>query len=851
MDAALRRLSIKADVPAGAVTSLVCPNGNRQRVQHLLSDNKDVKAVRVTLPNRHRAYVVKDPSGAPIFAGITPSIVATRDALLRAGSVPQGWVFSVATASDFSNVCFKLTMRDCIRKHNSTGLAVQPPDTTPSIVKRACLYEIIKEGQRRFIGVTRDLAREKQLLPSPEMKFRRIRYVSGTCDEQSLQDTLTHTIAASIRAGDRLSPPPYQWIKPCAFEILDAKGQRVRTATALSLVHAVHSSVKDGHLPEDHKLRKLHSIAADDHMPVNKFGDLVRQRLLKSNGLVFHVFNAEGFRVFSGFTGKCRTSTLFVGLGLLYSDKLTFTVPKPDEDGVPTETPARKRLLRNMRRLKKQKVRCIFELTGYLGNRAYVGAAASVQNAMRNKTVVELLKAGFELRKVRDVPSGSLCKAKAAYIKKSIAEGHSLQNTGVCSAPFLYEVVDKWGQRIYVGVSFNFQATRDALRSRGILSPGRVLLKARDIPKDMSVTKAEKRLIVDSLQSGDPLQNNLNFVPHLDPSIYTKKDESARGWWGKTASCEVVAKTTDFATDFATDFEQVAPPGIDENCVFEIRNLLGQFVYVGAAPSRKAVMEHSTVRKLTARGCTVRMLHAVPEGEEALLAAKENYAALNAKLITRSPQGRLRATTPIASALRKDSVPSVLMPAPTPNPSKGPAAGKRAPGQPHPSLCLVPKAGPVTIDILRKSYSAAFQRQIKSAAHIEKFLSLHSKIIQKNRRGHTPSLSDRGVIYALFDESFTVAYVGQTMHTPGQRARDHVQAALTAWRKTSCLKKMTRIHAATLRNGAPFYVAPVEKVSGYWSCKQTFRRLATEREKHFIKVLKPRYNTTYMNLTRT
>ena len=128
-------------------------------------------------------------------------------------------------------------------------------------------------------------------------------------------------------------------------------------------------------------------------------------------------------------------------------------------------------------------------------------------------------------------------------------------------------------------------------------------------------------------------------------------------------------------------------------------------------------------------------------------------------------------------------------------------------------------------------------------SHPKAFNEMHGEVLAKHRMGPSPSLTDKGVIYAVYEaESLRVVYIGLTKNSASQRILQHIGTAVHG-----NLRK-TALHSAILNSRVPFCVVPLEKVDVGSSRHETFRAAAGERERHFINVMKPTLNMSWRSL---
>ena len=447
-----------------------------------------------------------------------------------------------------------------------------------------------------------------------------------------------------------------------------------------------------------------------------------------------------------------------------------------------------------------------------------------------NLSLQKFAGGGCEVRKVREVEGGrdALLAAKTAVVAESVASGCSLLNWGVACAPFLYEVVDEAERRVFVGVSRGMYHTNAKLRLRGVLCDGRVVRKVRDVPVGMSDAEAKYDLIAESVASGCRLLNTLR----------QRKE-------------------------------------VQSGCVFELVDRAGRRVYVGTAASMGAAIAPKVVQKFAGGGCEVRKVREVEGGRDALLAAKTAVVAESVasgcsllnwgvacapflyevvdeaerRVFVGVSRGmyhtnrdlRLRGVLCDGRVVRKvRDVPVGMSDA---------EAKSDLIAESVASGCLLENAVvPRRVDGESDGYlSSSFVSPTDEVQQsTDAFHSKHAATLELHRVGPCPTSRDEGVVYALFDESLSVVYVGQTQYSAVHRAKEHVSKAVRTHPK-----RKTRLHAAMLRNGKPFSVVALEKIDVGLSGRRTFRETAVERERHFIRVLKPTLNTVFRRLACT
>ena len=720
------------------------------------------------------------------------------------------------------------------------------------------LYEVVDEsGCRVYVGVSQKFRETVSYLRRRRIlcvgrRFAKIRNVPADVSPAEAKAAL---IAESVASGCRLlnvvavKKPRIR----CVYEVVDREGHRVFVGTAASMkTVSRHSLLR--RLPDDGcEVRKVRDVeggpaelrAAKQSVIAESIaaGCTLWNADVRSSPFLYEVLDESGCRVFVG-VSRDRSQTagtlrrrriLCVGRRFAKIRNVPADVSRAEaKAALIAESVASGCRLLNVVAVKKPRIRCVYEVVDREGHRVFVGTAASMKTVSRHRHVRRLPDDGCEVRKVRDVEGGpaELRAAKQSVIAESIAAGCTLWNTDVRSSPFLYEVLDESGCRVYVGVSHNPCQTVCFLRRRRILCDGRRFAKIRNVPADVSPAEAKAALIAESVASGCVFCVPAARVPRLF-------------------------------------------------CVYEVVDREGHRVFVGTAVLLEAAARHARVRRLVDDGCEVRKVRDVEGGRDEVQAAKQSVIAESIAAgctlwnahVRSSPflyevldesgcrvyVGVSNNPTRTVSSLRRRSilcdgrlfakvrnVPSEV------GLAKAELFVERLNLQQSSSSALSSSTGG-SFDSGRQLFTMKLCLRTLEASYLRTsdFYDLHASVLNAHRVGGVPLSSDCGVIYALFDDSSRVAYVGQTMHTAVYRLRCHVQAVRVAWKKHMCPTQMSTHHAAMLRNGAPFYVAVVEKVVGPWSCRHTFRDLATEREKHYIKVLKPRFNTTYMYLTRS
>ena len=808
-------------------------------------------------------YEVVDREGHRVFVGTTASMKSASGHVVPRRLVDDGCEVRKVRDVEGGPAELRAAKQSVIAESIAAGCTLWNADVRSS----PFLCEVVDEsGCRVFVGVSHTLTRtvadlRRRRILCDGRRFAKIRNVPADVSPAEAKAAL---IAESVASGCRLlNVVAVKKARiPCVYEVVDREGHRVFVGTAASMESASGHGVARGLVDDGCEVRKVRDVeggraelrAAKQSVIAESIaaGCTLWNADVRSSPFLYEVLDESGCRVYVGVSNNLRRTVPYLRRRRILCDGRRFAkIRNVPADVSPAEAKAALiaesvasgcRLL-NVGAVKKARIRCVYEVVDREGHRVFVGTAASMKTVSRHRLVRRLTDDGCEVRKVRDVEGGPavLRAAKQSVIAASIAAGCTLWNANVRSSPFLYEVLDESGCRVYVGVSNNLRYSVPDLRRRNILCDGRRFAKIRNVPADVSPAEAKAALIAESVASGCRLLNVVAVKKARIP------------------------------------------------CVYEVVDREGHRVFVGTAASMKTVSRHRHVRRLTDHGCEVRKVRDVEGGRAEVQAAKQSVIAesiaagctlWNAN-VRSSPflyevldesgcrvyVGVSRHPSMTVCALRRRSilcegrrfvkirnVPVMLANAELFVERLSPCQLSSTLSSLGSSTCPSSDSGVSAPRYLtRQLFTMKLSLRTLEASYLRTshFIDRHASVLNAHRVGGVPLSSDCGVIYALFDDSSRVAYVGQTMHTAVYRLRCHVQAVRVAWKKHMCPTQMSTHHAAMLRNGAPFYVAVVEKVVGPWSCRRTFRDLATEREKHYIKVLKPRFNTTYMYLTRS
>ena len=637
----------------------------------------------------------------------------------------------------------------------------------------------------------------------------------------------------------------------CVFELVDRAGQRVFVGTAASMEAAVVPTSVQKFAGGGCEVRKVREVEGGRDALLAAKAAVVQESVasgcpllnyrVKCGPILYEVVDEAECRVYVGVSRNMyKTNHDLQQRGVLCDGRVVrkvrdvpvgMSAAEAKADLIAESVASGCRLLNTRRQRGKEKqAGCVFELVDRAGQRVFVGTAASMEAAVVPTLVQKLAGGGCEVRKVREVEGGrdALLAAKTAVVQESVASGCSLLNYRVKCGPFLYEVVDEAECRVYVGVSRNMYGTNHVLQRSGVLCDGRVVRKVRNVPVGMSAAEAKADLIAESVASGCRL---------LNTQRQRGKEKQA-------------------------------------GCVFELVDRAGQRVYVGKAASMEAAVVPTSVQKFAGGGCEVRKVREVEGGRDALLAAKaavvqESVASgcllLNDRvkcgpfLYEVVDEAECRVFVGVSRNMYKTNRDlrrsGVLCDGRVVRKVRNVPVGMSAAeakadliAESVASGCFVENAAVVRFD--GESDVAAslrfMSRPCDPQSCPDAFHSKHAATLARHRVGPCPTTRDEGVVYALYDDSLSVVYVGQTQFSAVRRAKTHVRDALRTDRK-----RKTRLHAAMLRHGKPFHVAPLEKIDVRLSRHRTFREIALERERHYISVLKPTLNMQHRPFEQT
>ena len=720
------------------------------------------------------------------------------------------------------------------------------------------LYEVVDEAERRvYVGVSRgmyntnhDLRRRGVLCDGRVV--RKVRDVPvGMSDAEAKSDLIAESVASGCRLlNTRRQRKEVQ--SGCVFELVDRAGRRVYVGTAASMEAAIAPKAVQKFAGGGCEVRKVREVEGGRDALLAAKTAVVAESVASGCSLfnrgvacapcLYEVVDEAERRVYVGVSrGMYNTNHDLRRRGVLCDGRVVRKVrdvpvgmsdAEAKSDLIAESVASGCRLL-NTRRQRKEEVQsgCVFELVDRAGRRVYVGTAASMEAAIAPKAVQKFAGGGCEVRKVREVEGGrdALLAAKTAVVAESVASGCPLFNRRVACAPFLYEVVDEAERRVYVGVSRGMYNTNHDLRLRGVLCDGRVVRKVRDVPVGMSDAEAKSDLIAESVASGCRLLN-------------TRRQRKE----------------------------------VQSGCVFELVDRAGRRVYVGTAASMEAAIAPKAVQKFAGGGCEVRKVREVEGGRDALLAAKTAVVAesvasgcslFNQRVacapflyevvdeaerrvyvgVSRSlyqTNANLRRSGVLCDGRAVRKVRDVPVGMSDAEAKSDLIAESVASGCLLENALAVPRRADGESDVYLSSSFVSPTDEVQQST--DAFHSKHAATLELHRVGPCPTSRDEGVVYALFDDSLSVVYVGQTQYSAVHRAKEHVSNAVRRHPK-----RKTRLHAAMLRNGKPFSVVALEKIDVGLSGRRTFRETAVERERHFIRVLKPTLNTVFRRLACT
>ena len=719
------------------------------------------------------------------------------------------------------------------------------------------LYEVVDEAERRvYVGVARNMYHTNDNLRRSGVlcdgrAVRKVRDVPvGMSDAEAKYDLIAESVASGCRLLNTLRQRK-EVQSGCVFEVVDRAGRRVYVGTAASMEAAVEQTFVQKLAGGGCEVRKVREVEGGRDALLAAKTAVVAESVASGCSLfnqgvacapfLYEVVNEAERRVYVGVSrSMSNTTDKLRRRGVLCDGRAVRKVrdvpvgmsdAEAKSDLIAESVASGCRLLNTLRQRKEVQSGCVFELVDRAGRRVYVGTAASMEVAVEQTFVQKLAGGGCEVRKVREVEGGrdALLAAKTAVVAESVASGCSLLNWGVACAPFLYEVVDEAERRVYVGVSRSMYKTNDKLRRSGVLCDGRAVRKVRDVPVGMSDAEAKYDLIAESVASGCRLLN-------------TRRQRKE----------------------------------VQSGCVFELVDRAGRRVYVGTAASMEVAVEQTFVQKLAGGGCEVRKVREVEGGRDALLAAKTAVVAesvasgcslLNWRVacapflyevvdeaerrvyvgVSRSmyhTNAKLRRSGVLCDGRAVRKVRDVPVGMSDAEAKYDLIAESVASGCLLENALAVPRRADGESDVYFSSSFVSPTDEVQQST--DAFHSKHAATLELHRVGPCPTSRDEGVVYALFDDSLSVVYVGQTQYSAVHRAKEHVSKAVRRHPK-----RKTRLHAAMLRNGKPFSVVALEKIDVGLSGRRTFRETAVERERHFIRVLKPTLNTVFRRLACT
>ena len=717
------------------------------------------------------------------------------------------------------------------------------------------LYEVVDEAECRvYVGVSRNISdtnhdlRRRGVLCDGRV-VRKVRDVPvGMSDAEAKADLIAESVASGCRLLNTQRQRGKEKQAGCVFELVDRAGQRVFVGKAASMEAAVVPTLVQKFAGGGCEVRKVREVEGGRDALLAAKAAVVQESVasgcsllnyrVKCGPFLYEVVDEAECRVFVGVSRNMYgTNHDLQRSGVLCDGRVVRKVrnvpvgmsdAEAKADLIAESVASGCRLLNTQRQRGKEKqAGCVFELVDRAGQRVYVGKAASMEAAVVPTLVQKFAGGGCEVRKVREVEGGrdALLAAKTAVVAESVASGCLLLNDCVMCGPILYEVVDEAECRVFVGVSRYMYHTNRNLHQCGVLCDGRVVRKVRNVPVGMSAAEAKYDLIAESVASGCRLLNTRR---------QRKKEKQA-------------------------------------GCVFELVDRAGQRVFVGTAASMEAAVVPRGVQKFAGGGCEVRKVREVEGGRVALLAAKaavvqESVASgcslLNDRVkcgpflyevvdeaecrvfvgVSRNMYGTnhdLRRSGVLCDGRVVRKVRNVPVGMSDAEAKADLIAESVASG------CFVENAAVVRFDGERDvAASLRFMSRLCDPQSCpDAFHAKHAATLARHRVGPCPTSRDEGVVYALYDDSLSVVYVGQTQFSAVHRAKTHVQAALRTDRK-----RKTRLHAAMLRHGKPFHVAPLEKIDVRLSHQRPFRKTAVARERHYISVLKPTLNTVFRRL---
>ena len=712
------------------------------------------------------------------------------------------------------------------------------------------LYEVVDEAERRvFVGVSRNMYGTNHVLQQRGVLcdgrvVRKVRNVPvGMSAAEAKYDLIAESVASGCRLLNSLGLKKTEKQMRCVFELVDRAGQRVFVGTAASMEAAVAQTLLQK-FTSKHEVRKVCEVEGGRDALLAAKAAIIAESVASGCSLLnqsvacapflYEVVDEAECRVFVGVSRNMYdTNHDLQRSGVLCDGRVVrkvrnvpvgMSAAEAKADLIAESVASGCRLLNTRRQRGKEKqAGCVFELVDRAGQRVFVGTAASMEAAVA-QTLLQKFTSKHEVRKVCEVEGGrdALLAAKTAVVQESVASGCSLLNDRVQCAPFLYEVVDEAERRVSVGVSRNMYGTNHVLQQRGVLCDGRVVRKVRNIPVGMSAAEAKYDLIAESVASGCRLLN-------------TRRQRGKEKQAG---------------------------------CVFELVDRAGQRVFVGTAASMEAAVAQTLLQKFT-RKHEVRKVCEVEGGRDALLAAKAaiiaESVASGCSLLNDRVQCAPFLYEVVDEAERRVFVGVSRNMYGTNHDLQ--RSGRLCDGRVVRKVRNIPvgmSAAEAKADLIAESVASGYslenadtpyfdgdslQMSVTSRARQlqpQAFHSKHAATLELHRVGPCPTSRDEGVVYALYDDSLSVVYVGQTQFSAVRRAKTHVRDALRTDRK-----RKTRLHAAMLRHGKPFHVAPLEKIDVRLSCRRTFREIAGERERHYISVLKPTLNTVFRRLACT